>query len=278
VLIVSGAAWAIGRRSWGRPLAFGLGYHALMVLPVLGLLDMAYFAVGPVSNHLQYLALAAPCALVGAGLAVLHRRHPSAALALGVAASLVLVASTHGRAAAFEDDLRLWRAAARASPRSLYAASSYAAELGGAVSVAAAVGELEAFIARSPDDADRHLARALALVYLRRPAEAAGEAIAGDAIRRDVQRQIEIGRLLVTSGYSGDAIRLFSEQLERAPRSADVRYWLSAALFRSGRVDEARQVVLDGLHVSPGDVKLRSALAMLDQQAPPAPVPEEARP
>jgi len=278
VIVAAGAAWAAGRRSWGRSLALGLGYHALMVLPVLGLLDMAYFAVGPISNHLQYLALAAPCALVGAGLAALHRRYPSAALALGVAASLVLVAWTHRRAAAFEDDLHLWRAAARASPRSLYAASSYAAELGGTVSVAAAVGELEAFIARSSDEADRRLAHAHALVFLRRPAEAAEEAIAGDAIRPDVQRQIEIGRLLVTSRYAGDAIRVLSVQVERAPRSADVRYWLSAALFRSGRADEARQVVLDGLRVSPRDVKLRNALAMLDQQAPPAPVPAEARP
>jgi predicted Zn-dependent protease len=235
-----------------------------MVVPVLGLLDMAYFAVAPVSNHLQYLALAAPCALAGAGLAMLYRRLPYVAVAAGAVVSLVLAVDTQRRAAAFEDDLRLWEAASRDSPRSLYAASSHAEELAARVSIGAAVAELEAFTARSPDEADRRLARAHALVYLRRPSEAAAEALASAGIRPDVQRQIEIGRALVTAGFPGDAIRVLSAQAARSPRSADVRYWLGAALWRAGRPSEARQAIEEGLRASPRDPKLVRALGLFE--------------
>ena len=264
VLAAAATTWAIARRSWGRPIAFGLGYHALMVLPVLGLLDMAYFAVAPVSNHLQYLALAAPCALAGAGLAMLYRRLPYVAVAAGAVVSLALAVDTQRRAAAFENDLRLWEAASRDSPRSLYAALSHAEELAARVSIGAAVAELEAFIARSPDEADRRLARAHALVYLRRPSEAASEALASAGIRPDVQRQIEIGRFLVTAGFPDDAIRVLSAQALRSPRSADVHYWLGAALWRAGRPAEARQAIEEGLRVSPRDPKLVRALGLFE--------------
>ena len=235
VLLATGAAWFLWRRSWGRSVAFALGYHALMVLPVLGLLDMIYFAVAPVSNHLQYLALAAPCALAGSGLALLYRRLPSVAVGLGVVASLVLAVQVHGRAEAFESDLTLWERASRDSPSSLYAAMNLAQELGSRVSIAAAVEALQAFADRTSDAADRHLARAHAFVFLRRPGDVPVEALAAEKLRPDVQRQIEIGRFLVTSGFLDDAIRVLSAQAVRSPRSADVRYWLGAALWRTGR-------------------------------------------
>ena len=278
VLTAAGAAWWFSRLPSGRPVAFALGYHALMVLPVLGLLDMAYLAVGPVSNHLQYLALAAPCALAGAGLAVLYRRLPLVAVALGAVVSLTLGVYTHRRAEAFESDLRLWEAASRDSPRSLYAAVSLAQERGATVNVAAAVEELQAFAGRTPDEADRRLARAHAFVYLRRPGEAAAEAIAAEGLRPDVQRQIEIGRFLVTSGFLDDAIRVLAAQASRSPRSADVRYWLGAALWRAGRPGEAREAILEGLRVSPDDPKLRRALALFDTPGQVPPRPQEAGP
>jgi predicted Zn-dependent protease len=235
-----------------------------MVLPVLGLLDMAYFAVGPVSNHLQYLALAAPSALVAAGLALLHRRQRLVAAGIGIALALALVATTHRRAAAFEDDLSLWAAAVRESPRSLYAAVSYSEELGARRSLADAVRELEAFVHRTPDAADRHLARSHRAIFMRQPAEAAREAIAAERLRRDVQRQIEIARIMVSTGSAAEAIPILALQIENAPRSADVRYWLAAALVRTGHPDQARQAVLDGLRIAPHDPKLRQAIDRLD--------------
>ncbi|MGA8889962.1 MAG: tetratricopeptide repeat protein [Anaeromyxobacteraceae bacterium] len=259
VLAASAAVLVLGRRAWARPVAFALGYHALMVLPVLGLLDMAYFSVAPVSNHLQYLALAAPCALAGAGLAQLHGRMPAVAVGLGAAAAIALGTWTFHRSAAFENELRLWTQAVRDAPGSFYAALSLAQELGANVSMGEAVGVLHAFETRSSDEADRHLARAHALVFLRRPTDAGAEAIAADALRPDVQRQIELGRFLVTASHAPEAVGFLADRAERYPRSADLRYWLAAALWRTGRPEEARKVVEDGLRAAPQDRKLREA-------------------
>ena len=215
VLAVAVAAVVLGERAWARPVAFALGYHALMVLPVLGFLDMAYFAVAPVSNHLQYLALAAPCALAGAGLASLRARLPAVAVGLGAATAVALGTWTFHRSAAFESELRLWTEAVRDAPESFYAALSLAQELGANVNMGEAVGALRAFEARSPDEADRRLARAHALVYLRRPTDAAAEAVAADALRPDVQRRDRARALPRDCGPLAG-----SRRLPRRPRGA----------------------------------------------------------
>ena len=62
-----------------------------MLLPVLGLLEIAWFRIGPVSNHLQYLALMGPAALAGAAvdrLASRWRLPGAAASSLGEALPL----------------------------------------------------------------------------------------------------------------------------------------------------------------------------------------------
>jgi len=150
---------------------------------------------------------------------------------------------------------------------------SLAQERAARSSIGDAVRELEAFAARTTDPADRHLARSHALVYLRRPGPAVDEAMAAEDLRPDVQRQIEVGRFLVTTGQAQDAIRLLSRQAVRSPRSADVRYWLAAALVRSGRIDEARAVLREGLAVAPRDPKLREAARALGVEAAGAAAP-----
>jgi hypothetical protein len=125
VLAALAAAWLL-RRSRLRPVLLALGYHALLVLPVLGLVEIAYFHVGPASNHLQYLALVGPVAVVAAGLARLSDgRWRVPALLASAAASLVLLVATNIRARTFRDDATLWQAATRDSPQSLYAAWMY---------------------------------------------------------------------------------------------------------------------------------------------------------
>jgi len=279
VIVAAVAAFlVVGRRDWVRPVVFALGYHALLVLPVLGFLDMAFFAIAPVSNHLQYLALAAPCALAGAGLARLHVRLPALAVGLGATAAIALGSWTFQRSAAFENELRLWTQAVRDSPASFYAALSLAQELGMNVSMGDAVSVLRAFETRSPDEADRRLAQAHALVFLRRPTEAGAEAIAADALRPDVQRQIELGRFLVTAGHAPEAVGFLADRAERYPRSADLRYWLAAALRRTGRPEEARRVVESGLRASPRDRKLREAAKLFRDPAGAKPSPGSAGP
>lgn len=56
------------RRTWGRPLLFGLGCFTVTLFPVLGFIDMYFLMLSRVSDHLVYLPLTALVALVAAGL------------------------------------------------------------------------------------------------------------------------------------------------------------------------------------------------------------------
>ena len=56
LLGVVGLAWQF-RRTWGRPVLFGLGYFLLMLWPVLGFFNMSFFLYARVADHLPDLAL-----------------------------------------------------------------------------------------------------------------------------------------------------------------------------------------------------------------------------
>ena len=66
VLAVLAVFWA-KRESWGRHALLGGGWFLLNLLPVLGLIPLAYLRVSPVADHLAYLPLVG-CAGLGAVL------------------------------------------------------------------------------------------------------------------------------------------------------------------------------------------------------------------
>ena len=71
VILLSAAAlvcWRF-RRNWGRHALFGLGAFVILLFPALGFFDAQYLVKWQVSDHLQYLPLIAPIALVSAILA-----------------------------------------------------------------------------------------------------------------------------------------------------------------------------------------------------------------
>ncbi len=120
--LVGGLVWK-RRTPVGRALLLALGYHAVLVLPVAGLVDMAWHVIAPVADHLQYLALIGPAALAGAGLRT-AQSHPRLALLARVAAVPLVIAAGAGsfaRASVFESRLSLWRDAVARAPRSGFA-------------------------------------------------------------------------------------------------------------------------------------------------------------
>lgn len=67
VLILCLGFW----RSWGRHVFFGLSCFVVMLFPALGFFDAQYLTMWQVSDHLQYMALAAIITLMAAGFASL---------------------------------------------------------------------------------------------------------------------------------------------------------------------------------------------------------------
>src|SRR5665213_1678184 len=63
------AGWCWRRRAaWGRHVLFGLGFFALNLAPVLGLVAMSYLRISRVADHFAYLPLLGVIALVTAGV------------------------------------------------------------------------------------------------------------------------------------------------------------------------------------------------------------------
>ena len=254
------ALWALRRRGT-RPALLALGYQALMLLPVLGLVDMAWLALAPVSNHLQYLALMGPVAVVANGLArvAVGRWRPVA-----VAASIALVAcfgaETFRRAHSFESDLTLWQAAVRDAPGSAVARYQFAQYLRLAGRTAAAEAQIEAMARVAREPSLRHRARSLVALQQGRYADATAEALLAERIRPDPRFLLDMGRSLVGRGAPGEAIAVLLPLATTSPDNPEPRTWLAVALFRAGRTAEARSELAGAMGLATDDPRVEATL------------------
>lgn len=232
------ALWAAsGRGTLGAAVA--LTYHAIAVLPVLGLLDMTFFAFSPAGNHLQYLALMGPAALAGGLLAAARARWRIASTAAAVALLAALGAHARSRAAAYQDDVSLWTRAVSEAPESLTAARMQVSVLAAAGRPAEAVEALRAAEARIRDPASRLRVAAVLHVGGGRPQEAVAAEAAASALREDLVFRLELADTLIKAGHPAAALPLLERLVDRQPRSADVRTLLAGALLGIGRPDLA---------------------------------------
>jgi len=108
--------WIWSRRDRGRAarsLDFGFGWFALNLVPVLGLVPMAYLRIAWTADHLAYVSLLGILALAAAGL---NRARPVLLLAVaGLCLGLAVESRRH--AADFQGEEALWTATLRANPR-----------------------------------------------------------------------------------------------------------------------------------------------------------------
>ncbi len=119
VVALLAAVWW-GRRFWGRGPAVAFGSFVLGVLPVSGLLHMAFFNSSNVSDHLVYVAVPGILALVGAGLARWYGEPRNSSVAALVVMCLVvglLCLGCFQRAEDFSSPERLWRSTLEINPR-----------------------------------------------------------------------------------------------------------------------------------------------------------------
>lgn len=254
---------AVVRPARIRPLALAAGYHALMVLPVLGLVDMAYFSVAPISNHLQYLALAGPAAFTGAALSWLRERFFWPALGLSAAVILAMTASTFSRAHAFEANLTLWQHALRETPASSYARIGLSTALRDAGRMPEAVEQL-AILARSAIEPDvRHWAAMFVAAHERRFDDAKAHVDALLDLTRHRQRRRDTVSVLFRIGDNDRGIAVLRELVQDAPLDPRLSYDLGAALARSGRIAEAADVLSAFGARRPGVLENEEALAFL---------------
>ncbi len=255
--------WRVRSSAWGRAAIFALAYHAVCVAPVLGLVDMAFLRIAPVSNHLQYLALMGPAAFLAWAIARLAAHAPAAAIAVGAAGVVACAATTFHRASAFEDDLALWQAAVREAPDSAFARQALGEQLIDRGRVAEGAAELRRAAELSPDAAFRHNVASTLRMMAGRPSEAAAEARLVLASSPSPGLASDAASTLLDTGHADEAIAALQDLVRRAPNASEYAFRLSVALARTGRTSEAADVLLAYCSRNPGHPRMEPALTML---------------
>jgi protein O-mannosyl-transferase len=254
-----------------RGVLFGCGFFAVNLLPVLGLVPMAYQDVAPVADHFAYLPL---LGVIGLATAALGRADAAAARAgrsvrLGLAVALALGLgdlARHSRhyAANFRSAESLWSYARARNPESWAVHYNLADALAAQGDLAGAVVEDQAALRLKPASAESAFNLATALVQLGRPAEAAGDyelALRGLPRAQQPEAHYRLGNVLVRLDRAPEAIAHYEAALRIDPQDAPAESNLGAVLGQVGRTSEALAHLERAAQLDPADPGAQNNLA-----------------
>jgi tetratricopeptide (TPR) repeat protein len=241
--------WARRDRSGGaRGLGFGLGWFALNLVPVLGLVPMAYLRIAWTADHFAYVSLLGVIALAAAGLE--RARLPLLLAALAVC--LGLAWESHRHAADFEGEEALWSATLRANPRTGTAYNNLGVLRLKQHRPADAAGEFRRAIELDPTypEPRRNLGQALQLQGDFPGAIAQYQAALGLSAAYD-QAAYDLGQIYFAQHRFPEAAAAYRQSLFYQPDFSEAWNNLGAALSRLGRFDEAIPAYRAALQLQP---------------------------
>lgn len=202
----------LSRRRWARPLAFGLGYYFLALLPTLGLVNMGFMVHSFVADHWHYLALPGAMALVvgvfSHSLAGRGKTARAAGWTVAAAIVVVLAGLTNAQARTYEGIVPLWRHNLTVNPSCI------------AAHIDLAIAE---FDARNYPQALWHYQQILP----QRPKWA--------------PLHDRIGRVYCQMKDYSPAVEAFAQAAALDSNNAETRYWLGWTLVQLDRMAEARE-------------------------------------
>ena len=246
------------RPAWGRPVLAALGAYVVMLLPALGLVDVAYFKHSLVADHFQYFAMMAPLCLAVAlvvrllGLLVptLARRLSGVVVAAGILA--VLSTMTWQRSRLYVHPAQLWLDTVRKNPSSAVAHYSLGGALRSAGRVAAAINHFERALQIKPDYAKAHNNLGVALAAQDRLEEAVDHYHSAVRISPGfAEAYYNLGVALASQGRTVKAIDRYRAALHINPEYAGAHNNLAIALGSQGRLDDAINHLRLALSIDP---------------------------
>jgi len=262
--IVAGGLWWGRRRRWIRMCAAGVGYFAVMLVPVLGFVDQGFYVYSPVADHWQYPALPGVLALLSAAATVALAEVPALRRAGGVTLALVLGWSSWERARVYADGMELWRDTLRRNPGAWVAHYNLGIELSRAGKIDDAIAHYQEALRLNPNYVEAH--------------NNVGNVLSGqgdlDGARRQLMQALRLKPDLATAhnnlgvvlGKQGDlsaAVGQFREAVRADPDLADAHFNLGVALEREDRPAEAAASYRNALAVCPDEVDWLTRLAWL---------------
>ncbi len=289
------------RRTWGRPLLFGLGYFLATLFPVLGFFDQSFYVYSLVADHWMYYSIIGVIAVgVGAGQALFRtiggqQRRWGIALAVGMLAALG--GATWRRSGVYAADETLWldtvtrNPAAWAAHNNLGVALAQRGKTEEAIDqyeqavhirpgyaeahnnwglALAQTGRMEDAIAQwkqavqlTPDYVDAHYNLAVALARTGRMQEAIEQYQQVVRLRPEyTEAHNNFGVVLAKTGRMPEAIAQWEQAVRINPDYADAHINLGNALFQLGRVSEAFSHYQQALRINPDSPLLHNDLGV----------------
>lgn len=236
--VLLGFFW-VRRKGWGRHALLGTGWFLLNLVPILGIIPMAYFRVSPRADHFVYLPLIGWVGLAAAGIGPLmdfceERLGPAPLGRLPVALGVAFVAcamafAARGYAAAFRDEKSLWTYAVDRNPGAWLGRVNLGKVLYQQGQLDAAAAQFREAIRLQPDSPEAHA---------------------------------NLGNCLEDEGLAAEARAEYAAALAISPGFAGARYDLGLSLLKSGRLDEAQAQLRRTLELDPGHAAARNTLGL----------------
>jgi protein O-mannosyl-transferase len=243
------------RKTWGRPLLFGLGYFVAMLFPVLGFFHQGFYQYSLVSDHWQYYSIVGPIALVVAAAAI-GRRVDQPGRSVGevaaLAALLLLGVATWTRAGVYASAETLWRDTLARNPNAWVAHNNLGLILQESGKVSEATEHYEQALRIEPDYAEAHNNLGLVLQRLGKVSEAVAHYEQALQIKPDfADAHDNLGTALAQTGKIKEAIAHFEQALRIEPDYAEAHNNLGLVLQRLGKVSEAIPHFEQALRIKP---------------------------
>jgi protein O-mannosyl-transferase len=264
----------IRRASWGRTVLFGLGWFFLNLIPVLGLIPMAYQRIAWVADHFAYISLVGLIGLAAAGMGALQSRIcPDRSWPIVVTAGFLcvwLAVASHRYAGIFRNGQTLWTYALERNPNSSFVEN----DLGKAMFLEGHVAEAAAHYARAlqldPRDAEAHYNLANILGDSGRISESIAEYEQTIKLKPKLYEAYNnLGLVLAKAGRPFEAIAEYQATLRLKPDSFEARCNLAETLAQVGRTLESVEQYELALRIKPDAANVHEnlgiALAQLDR-------------
>jgi tetratricopeptide (TPR) repeat protein len=252
---VTALCWQ-GRATWGRPVLAAIACFVALLLPVLGLVGWSFHQYSLVSDHLQYVAMAAPIALaVGGAAAALRRQRASngVAFAMGFAVLAGLSLLTWQRAGVFASEWTLWQDTLAKNPDAWAAQNNLGRLLADSGRIAEGERHYREALRLNPRYPHAH--NNLGVVLVRSGNDAEAEEHYREALRLDpgyAEAHSNLGNLLARTRRVEEAVEHQRAAARIQPESAEVRTNLAIGLADLGRYDEALAEYDTAIRMKPG--------------------------
>ena len=307
VLGLFGTAFALWhqRKGWGRHAIFGLGFFALNLLPVLGLLKMRYMGITSVADHFVYLPMLGLIALVVGSVDQAAALLPPTARPIGIGAiamALLLLFSmsrdyaghylnqetfwsytaernpdawlahvnlgnAYYREGRLPEALEEFQTTVRLYPNSPEAYNDLAGTLVDMGRTADAIAPYQQALVVNPTYAEAHLNFALALFKLSRNREGLDHLQQALKLRPEsASIHYSAGVDLAQIGRIQDAISQYEQAVSIDPLYADALDNLGLLLLQAGGTQDAMNRFEQVLQVDPGNAAAHNNLGIVLMQ------------